>query len=344
MVVSYRDAGVDIDKGQIVARVAARLARRTKRPEVVAGVGGFGAVFRLPRGYRRPLLVAATDGVGTKLAIAQMVGRHDTVGVDLVAMNVNDILTLGAEPLAFLDYFTTEHLDPTVAEEVLRGITRGCRMAGCALVGGETAEHPNSMRAGEYDLAGFVVGVVEENQVIDGRKVRAGDVLLGIESSGLHSNGFSLVRHVLFERARLDIEARLPELQRPLADELLEPTRIYVRLVRSLPLPAIHAMAHITGGGLVENVPRTLPPKLAVRMVRRSWPVPPIFRLVQRLGPVAEEEMMRTFNMGIGFVLVVHAAAADSIVAAIRRHRIRAWVIGEVVRRRPGWPRVAFVD
>ncbi|GBD26309.1 Phosphoribosylformylglycinamidine cyclo-ligase [bacterium HR30] len=343
MAVTYRDAGVDIEKGERVARAAARWARRTQRPEVISGVGGFGALFRLPRGYRRPLLVAATDGVGTKLAIANMVGRHDTVGIDLVAMNVNDILTLGAEPLAFLDYFVTERLEPAIAEQVLRGIARGCRLAGCALVGGETAEHPGCMRTGEYDLAGFVVGVVEEGKVVDGRRIRAGDVLVGIESSGLHSNGFSLVRHVLFERARLDVQAHLPELQRSLAEELLEPTRIYVPVIRSLPVPDIHGMAHITGGGLVENVPRSFPRALGARIVRGSWPVPPIFELVQRLGPVPEEEMLRTFNMGIGFVLVVSAANANHIVAALRRRRVRSWVIGEVIRRRPGVPRVAFV-
>ncbi|MCX8072196.1 MAG: phosphoribosylformylglycinamidine cyclo-ligase [Candidatus Binatia bacterium] len=342
MAVTYRDAGVDIDKGEQIARVAARVARQTKRPEVVAGVGGFGALFRLPRGYRRPLLVAATDGVGTKLAVAAMAGKHDTIGIDLVAMNVNDILTLGAEPLVFLDYYVTERLEPAVTEQVLRGIARGCRLAGCALVGGETAEHPGCMRPGEYDLAGFVVGVVEEKQVIDGRKIRAGDVVLGLAASGLHSNGFSLVRHVLFERARLDVAAELPELGRPLAEELLEPTRIYVRAVRSLPRASIHGMAHITGGGLVENIPRVLPRGLLVRIRRSSWPVPPIFQLVQRLGEIPDAEMLRTFNMGVGFVLVVSCDAVDSIVGALRRQRVQAWVIGEVVRRRPAEPAVVF--
>lgn len=343
MAISYREAGVDIELGERVARIAARVARKTQRPEIVSGVGGFGALFRLPRRYRRPLVVTATDGVGTKLAVANMVGKHDTVGIDLVAMNVNDILTLGAEPLVFLDYFVAERLELAVAEQVLRGIARGCRLAGCALVGGETAEHPGCMSEGEYDLAGFVVGVVEEREVVDGHSIRAGDVLLGLESSGLHSNGFSLVRHVLFERARLDLEAQLPELRRPLAEELLEPTRVYVRAIQALARSQIHGMAHITGGGLVENVARTFPPDLCARLVLGSWPVPPIFHLVQRLGPVEEEEMMRTFNMGIGFVLVVPAKAVDGIVASLRRRRMRAWVIGEVVRRRPGAPQVTFV-
>lgn len=343
MVVTYRQAGVDIKKGQRVAAVAARLARHTWRPEVVAGVGGFGAVFRIPKGYRRPLLVTATDGVGTKLMIAAMAGRHDTVGIDLVAMNVNDILTLGAEPLVFLDYFVTAQLDLEVAKKVLRGIVRGCRQAGCSLVGGETAEHPGGMRAGDYDLAGFVVGVVEETEVVNGKRIRAGDVLVGLASSGLHSNGFSLVRHVLFERARLDIAAELPEIGRPLGEELLQPTRIYVRTVRLLERKDIHGMAHITGGGLIENVPRTFPPQLCARIERKSWPVPPVFDLLARLGPIPEHEMFRTFNMGIGFVLVCPPAAADRLVAALRQHRQAAWVIGEVAKRRKGQPAVELV-
>lgn len=343
MVVTYRQAGVDIDKGERVAAVAARLARRTRRPEVVSGVGGFGALFRLPKGYRRPLLVTATDGVGTKLAIAAMAGRHDTVGIDLVAMNANDILTLGAEPLVFLDYFVTAELNPRVAEQVLRGIVAGCRQAGCSLVGGETAEHPGCMPRGEYDLAGFIVGVVEEASVVDGTRIRAGDIVVGLASSGLHSNGFSLVRHVLFERARLDIAAELPEIGRPLGEELLEPTRIYVRAVRALEVRDIHGMAHITGGGLVENVPRTFPPHLCARIERKSWPVPPVFEVLARLGPIAEPEMFRTFNMGIGFVLVCPPTAVDRIVATLRRCRQRAWVIGEVVKRRSGQPAVLLV-
>ncbi|GIW44431.1 MAG: phosphoribosylformylglycinamidine cyclo-ligase [Candidatus Binatia bacterium] len=344
MSLTYRDAGVDIDKGEQVARAAARLARATRRPEVCSGIGGFGALFRIPRGYRRPILVTATDGVGTKLAIASMLGRHDTVGIDLVAMNVNDILTLGAEPIAFLDYFVTERLEPSVAEQVLRGIARGCRMAGCALVGGETAEHPGCMRPGEYDLAGFVVGVVEETRVVDGRHIRAGDVLIGLASSGLHSNGFSLVRQIVLERAKLALDAVVPEFRRPLGEELLEPTRIYVPAVRALPVRDLHGMAHITGGGIVENVPRMFPKGLAARIVRGSWPVPPVFPWLQRLGDVPEDEMLRTFNMGLGFVLVVRAAAADRIVSALRARRMRCWVIGEVVVRRRAQPQVVFVS
>jgi phosphoribosylformylglycinamidine cyclo-ligase len=343
MTVTYRSAGVDIEKGERVAATAARLARQTLRPEVVSGIGGFGAAFRLPKGYRRPLIVTATDGVGTKLAIATMAGRHETVGIDLVAMNVNDILTLGAEPVAFLDYFVTERLDPAVAEQVLRGIAAGCKQAGCALVGGETAEHPGCMKPEEYDLAGFVVGVVEERKLVDGRRIRRGDAIIGLASSGLHSNGFSLVRHVLFERAALTLETQLPELSRPLVDELLEPTRIYVRTVRALPKEEIHGMAHITGGGLVENIPRMFPRHLAARIARGSWPVPPIFTVLARLGPVEEEEMLRTFNMGIGFVLVVRATRADGVLAVLRRRRVPAWVIGEVIERRPGEPQVQFV-
>ncbi len=332
MGLTYEQAGVSIARGDAVARAAKRWARATLRPEILAGVGGFGAVFRIPAGYRRPLLVAATDGVGTKLHVASLAGRHDTVGIDLVAMNANDILTLGAEPLAFLDYFVTERLEVEVASAVLRGISRGCKRAGCALVGGETAEHPGCFAPGEYDLAGFVVGVVEADQIVDGRRIVPGDVVIGLASSGLHSNGFSLARHILFERHRLPLDARLPELRRPLAQELLEPTRIYVRAVRALPRAALKGMAHITGGGIVENLPRVLPPGCAAVLRTGSWPVPGIFRALQRLGEVSEAEMYRTFNMGLGFVLVVAAAHAASVLKALKRRRIGAYRVGEIVR------------
>lgn len=339
---TYEQAGVSIARGDRVARAARRLARATLRREVVSGIGGFGAAFRIPAGYRRPLLVAATDGVGTKLKVAAMVGRHDTVGIDLVAMNVNDILTLGAEPLAFLDYFVAERLEPQIAERVLAGIARGCKLAGCALVGGETAEHPGCFVPGEYDLAGFVIGVVEERDVVDGRRIVPGDVVLGLASSGLHSNGFSLVRHVLFDRQRLPLDAVLPEVGRPLAEELLEPTRIYVRAVRSLPRGTLKGMAHVTGGGILENLPRVLPAQCGARLRKGSWPVPGIFRAIERLGEVPEEEMYRTFNMGLGFLLVVAAADAAAVAQALRRRRVAAYPVGEIVRWRRG-PRVQLV-
>ncbi|MCK6554496.1 phosphoribosylformylglycinamidine cyclo-ligase [Candidatus Binatia bacterium] len=342
---SYRGAGVDIAAGERVASAAARLARATRRPEVVAGVGGFGAVFRIPRGYRRPLLVASTDGVGTKLRVAFMVGRHDTIGIDLVAMNVNDILTLGAEPLAFLDYYATGRLDPAVAAAVLKGIAHGCKLAGCSLVGGETAELPSFYQGGEYDLAGFAVGVVEQDELVDGRGVRPGDVVIGLPSNGLHSNGYSLARQVCFDRAALRLDARPPELGVALGEELLRPTRIYVRTVRSLPRGVVKAMAHITGGGLTGNLPRVLPSGCAARIDLGSWEVSGIFRLVQRLGEIDRDEMFRTFNMGIGFVLVAPASAADRILASLARRRERALVIGEIVRaRRGGKARVVFAS
>jgi len=323
MAVSYRDAGVDISAGDRVAAAAGRLARATRRPEVVAGVGGFGAVFRIPRGYRRPLLVASTDGVGTKLRIAFMAGRHDTIGIDLVAMNVNDILTLGAEPLAFLDYYASGRLDPAVAAAVLKGIARGCKQAGCSLVGGETAELPSFYQGGEYDLAGFAVGVVEEGEVVDGRRVRPGDVVIGLPSSGLHSNGYSLARQLCFEVGGLSLDARPPELRVPLGEELLRPTRIYVRTVRALPHGTVKAMAHVTGGGITGNLPRVLPAGCAARVRLGAWKVPGIFRLLARLGAVADDEMFRTFNMGIGFVLVVAARDTDRVLAQLSRQRQR---------------------
>jgi phosphoribosylformylglycinamidine cyclo-ligase len=344
MAVSYRKAGVDIVAGDRVAAAAKAAARRTMRPEVVAGVGGFGALCRIPKGYQRPLLVTSTDGVGTKLRIALMMRRHDTVGIDLVAMSVNDMLTLGAEPLAFLDYYVTEKLQPQVAAAVVRGIARGCKEAGCSLIGGETAEHPGCFTPGEYDLAGFALGVVEENEVIDGRRIVPGDVLIGIPSSGLHSNGYSLVRHICFEQARVKLQARFPELKVPLGEELLRPTRIYTSVVRALPRGKVKGMAHITGGGVHSKLPRIFPAGVAARITLGSWPVPGIFTLLQRLGDVSRDEMFRTFNMGIGFILVVGARDVAPVLAALKRRRERAYVIGETTRRRRGGSRVILED
>jgi phosphoribosylformylglycinamidine cyclo-ligase len=342
--VTYHDAGVSIAAGDRVVAAAKAAARMTARPEVVAGVGGFGALFRIPRGYRQPLLVASTDGVGTKLRIALMMRRHDTIGIDLVAMNVNDILTLGAEPLAFLDYYVTDKLQPRIAATVLKSIARGCRLAGCSLIGGETAEHPGCFMPGEYDLAGFTIGVVEEDEIIDGRAIVPGDVLIGLRSSGLHSNGYSLVRHLCFEKARLSLRAKPKELTVPLGEELLRPTRIYVPLVRRLPRRAIKGMAHITGGGITENLPRILPRGCQAHIRLGSWPVPGIFHLLQRLGSVRRDEMFRTFNMGIGFIVVVGKRDADAVLATLKRQRERAYLIGEITRARRGArKRVVFV-
>jgi phosphoribosylformylglycinamidine cyclo-ligase len=336
---TYAASGVDIAAGEHLVRKIAPLARATRRPEIVAGVGGFAALARIPRGYRQPLLVTCTDGVGTKLKIAFALDRHETVGIDLVAMSVNDLLTIGAEPLLFLDYFATGRLDVRQGAAIVRGIARACRLSGCSLVGGETAELPSFYPHGEYDLAGFAVGVVERSRVIDGRKTRPGDVLVGLPSAGLHSNGYALARHVLLERARLRLDTRIPELRTTLGDELLRPTRLYVRPVRAVlaAFPrAVHAMAHVTGGGLPGNVPRVLPRGCRAIVRRGSWPTPPIFGLIERLGRVPRAEMDRTFNNGIGFVLVVARASAERVIAHLRRSRLRPVVIGEVVRGTPG--------
>ena len=341
---TYAGAGVDIAAGDRLVRCIARLARSTRRPEIVAGVGGFAALARLPARYRRPLLVTTTDGVGTKLRLAFALDRHDTVGIDLVAMSVNDLLTIGAEPLLFLDYLATAKLDVRQGAALVRGIARGCRMAGCSLVGGETAEMPSFYAGGEYDLAGFAVGVVEESGVIDGSGTRPGDVLVALPSSGLHSNGFALARHVLLERARLPLAHRPPELRVTLGAELLRPTRIYVRPVRDLlarmPRGTIRGMAHITGGGLPGNLPRVLPPRCHARVRRGSWRTPPIFTLIERLGRVARPEMDRTFNNGVGFVLVVARRRAERVLAHLAARRLRPAVIGEIIAGEPG---VSFV-
>jgi phosphoribosylformylglycinamidine cyclo-ligase len=334
--VTYRGAGVDIDAGdRLVARIA-RLARTTRRKEVLSAVGGFGAAFRAPRGMRDPVFVTSTDGVGTKLRIAIALDRHDTIGIDLVAMNVNDVLTLGAEPLVFLDYFATGRLDVDRAAAVIRGVAEGCRRAGCALVGGETAEMPSFYSNGDYDLAGFVVAAVERRRMIDGKRIRPGHVLIGIASSGVHSNGYSLVRAILERRPRA-LARRVPELGRTLGEELLEPTRIYVRPVLDLARRIrLDGIAHVTGGGIPGNLPRILPAGTRARVARGSWPVPPIFPWLAREGPVARKDLDRTFNQGIGLILAVRPRDADRAVDFLTRRGESAWRIGEVVRGRPG--------
>jgi phosphoribosylformylglycinamidine cyclo-ligase len=303
---SYRDAGVDIDEGDALVEAIKPFARRTLRPEVLAGIGGFGALCELPKKYRQPVLVSGTDGVGTKLKLAFALGRHDTVGIDLVAMSVNDVLVQGAEPLFFLDYFACGKLDTRVATEVIKGIARGCELAGCALLGGETAEMPGMYPQGEYDLAGFCVGVVEKERIIDGRAIAPGDAILGLASSGPHSNGYSLIRKIL-ERAK-------PEF------DLLEPTRIYVKsILKLLESVPVKGLAHITGGGITGNVPRALPENTLARIRKDSWPRPPVFQWLQRSGNVAEDEMFRVFNCGIGMVLVLskdHAKQAAEVLRA----------------------------
>ncbi len=336
---SYRDAGVDIDAGDALVDRIRPLARRTMREGVLGGIGGFGALFEVPRRYREPVLVSGTDGVGTKLKLAFALDGHDTVGIDLVAMSVNDILVQGAEPLFFLDYFACGKLDVEVAARVVGGIARGCELADCALIGGETAEMPDMYPEGEYDLAGFAVGVVEKSSIIDGSRIAVGDAVLGLASSGAHSNGYSLVRRVI-ERTWGAIDA--PQMNddfhgRRFADVVLAPTRIYVRpvlgLVRSLPVKGI---AHITGGGLLENVPRVLRDGLQAVLHRDAWTMPPLFGWLQRHGGIDEAEMHRVFNCGIGMVIVVDAADAAAAAAMLAAAGETVYRIGEIVERPAG--------
>jgi phosphoribosylformylglycinamidine cyclo-ligase len=330
--VTYRDAGVDIDAGDALVERIKPLAASTRIPEVVSDIGGFAGLCRLPAGLRDPVLVSGTDGVGTKLKVAFATGVHDTVGVDLVAMCVNDVVTVGARPLFFLDYFATGKLDVAVGEAVVRGIAAGCRQAGCALLGGETAELPGMYAEGEYDLAGFAVGVVERDAILDPAKVERGDVLVAVASSGLHSNGFSLARRVLDGLPLGEPVAALgPE---PLGRALLTPTRIYARAAAALASScgrSLHGMSHITGGGIGGNLPRVLPPGLGARVDLASYPRPAIFRLIAERGPVEEEELRRTFNLGVGLVAVVHPGAAEAAIAALAAAGERAWRLGEVV-------------
>jgi len=328
---TYRDAGVDIDAGNALVERIKPLARRTMRPGVMGGLGGFGALFDLSGRYREPVLVSGTDGVGTKLKLAQQLGRHDTIGIDLVAMCANDILVQGAEPLFFLDYFATGKLDVDTAAAVVGGIAKGCELAGCALIGGETAEMPDMYAPGEYDLAGFCVGAAEKSRLLDGSATRAGDVLLGIGSSGPHSNGYSLIRRI-YERAGSPADLDLGAGVR-LVDALMAPTTIYVKPLLELlgsQRDAIHALAHITGGGLSENIVRVIPEPLGIDVDAGAWPLPPVFEWLQREGAVARGEMWRTFNCGIGFVLAVDAGAAAEVEAGLDGHGLAHWRIGEV--------------
>jgi len=331
---SYRAAGVDVDAGDaLVARIKP-LARRTMRPEVLAGIGGFGALIEIGKRYREPVLVAGTDGVGTKLDLAQRLGRHGTIGIDLVAMSVNDILVQGAEPLFFLDYYVCERLDVDVAADVIAGIAKGCEMAGCALIGGETAEHPGTFPEGSYDLAGFAVGVVEKSGIVDGRDIVAGDRLIGIASSGPHSNGFSLIRRIV-EVTKADLRAPFAGgSATTLGDALLAPTRIYVKPVLALMKRVrVKGMAHITGGGLVLNVPRMLPDVVQARLDRTRWPRLAIFDWLQAQGRVDDDEMHRVFNCGLGMVLVVAPADTAATIDALNAEGEQAFDVGEIVAR-----------
>lgn len=333
---TYAAAGVDINAGNEAVRLMRGAVRSTYRPEVLADIGNFAGFFALDTAkYKEPVLVSGTDGVGTKLRVAVLAGRHDTVGIDAVAMCVNDILVQGAEPLFFLDYLAVGRLVPEKVAAIVSGVAEGCRRAGCALIGGETAEMPGFYGPDEYDLAGFAVGVVERSRIIDGRGTVPGDKLVGLPSSGLHSNGYSLARKVLLELAGYSVDTYLEILGRTVGEEMLEPTRIYVKAV--LPLLdrfEIRGLAHITGGGLTENIPRILPEGTEVNVHLGTWPVPPVFKLIQEIGEVAEEEMMRTFNMGIGLVAVVPENLAGAVMAHLEERGEKSYLIGEVVEGR----------
>ena len=331
---SYRDAGVDIDAGDQLVENIKPFAKRTMRPEVLGGLGGFGAMVEISKKYREPVLVSGTDGVGTKLKLAFAWDKHDTVGIDLVAMSVNDILVQGAEPLFFLDYFACGKLDVPAATEVIKGIAAGCEQAGCALIGGETAEMPGMYPAGEYDLAGFAVGVVEKSEIITGRDIAAGDVVLGLASNGAHSNGYSLVRKII-DRAQPDLDAPFDG-DRRLRDLIMAPTRIYVKpLLKLMAAKLVKGMAHITGGGITENTPRVLPENVVAQIDAASWPQTKLFAWLQAQGGVDAQEMYRTFNCGIGMVVIVSAANAEAATALLTAEGETVYRLG-LVRARQG--------
>ena len=338
---TYRDAGVDLAAGDEVVRRIAPLAAATRRPEVLGGIGAFAAFCRIPAGYTEPVLVSSTDGVGTKLKVAFLAGRHDTVGIDLVAMGVNDLLVHGAQPLFFLDYVAVNRVEPAIVEAIVAGVAAGCAQAGCALVGGETAELGDVYAPGEYDLAGFALGVVEARCIVNGAAVVPGHRVLGLASSGLHSNGYSLVRKVLLERQGLRMGDPLPGVGRSVADELLEPTRIYARAVAALLREVdVAAMAHVTGGGVPGNLPRVLPEGCGAALVEGSWPVPPVFRAIQQAGAVDEAEMRRAFNMGLGYLVVVPADQVRRATAILEAAGERVFEVGEI---RAGAREVVYV-
>jgi phosphoribosylformylglycinamidine cyclo-ligase len=339
---TYQSAGLDLDLYEQSLAQIAPLVRRTHTPRVLDGFGGFASLFSLDynsrlfaKNYRRPVIVSCTDGVGSKLKIAIRIGKHDTVGIDLVGMNVNDALCTGGEPLLFLDYLAMNKDDPTLTREIIKGISDGCMQAECALVGGETAILPDFYQPGDYDLAGFCVGVVERNRIISGKAIQPGDLVLGLASTGFHSNGYSLIRKVVFDHAKLDVDSYVPDLTQTVGTALLEPTRIYVRPVKNvlqhyLVKQVVRGMAHITGGGLVDNIPRILPRGCQVVLKRGSWPIPPVFSWLQQLGDIDQDEMDRVFNNGIGFVMIVREYYAESIQRQLQESQIPTWIIGEV--------------
>jgi len=329
---TYKASGVDVEAGYEAVRLMKEHTKRTMIPGVLGELGSFGGFFEIARdSYKNPILVSGTDGVGTKLQIAFMTGKHDTIGIDCVAMCVNDVACHGAKPLFFLDYIGTGKLEPRAAADIVKGVCDGCVQAGCALIGGETAEMPGFYKEGEYDLAGFAVGIVDKENIINGSKVKEGDALIGIASSGIHSNGFSLVRKLFFGINDFDISTKFDELECTLGEELLKPTRIYVKTVQALiARHRINGIAHITGGGFIENIPRTIPSGLKAVINSDSWDIPPVFKLMQKLGNIEEKEMFNTFNMGIGLVLAVPEAEAQGVLHTLESLGEKAWVIGSV--------------
>jgi len=342
MALTYRDAGVDIDEAERFVRLLLPVARQTFRPEVMSDIGSFNALFKLDLSkYKEPVLVSGTDGVGTKLKIAFMLDRHNTVGIDLVAMCVNDVLTCGAEPLFFLDYIATGRLSAEKALEIVKGIAEGCKEAGCSLIGGETAEMPGFYAPGEYDLCGFSVGIVDRSEIITGNDIRPGDLVIGISSSGLHSNGYSLVRHLLAKKG-LSLDLYINELGITLGEELLKPTRIYVKAFKALKDSGVtvKGMAHITGGGITGNLPRIFPENISAVIDKNSWEIPYIFRYLQELGGVPEDEAFRTFNMGIGYIIIVPEVEGDRALLVLQKAQYRAFKIGFIEK---GNKRVRYV-
>lgn len=342
---TYADAGVNIEKANKLVESIREIAKKTMRPGVIGEIGGFGGLFSInTTNLQKPVLVSSTDGVGTKLKVAFMMGKHDTVGIDLVAMSVNDIIVQGAEPLFFLDYFATGELDAGIAADVITGIAEGCKQAKCALLGGETAEMPGFYKKNEYDLAGFAVGIVDYDKIIDGSDIRMGHKLIGIASSGLHSNGYSLARKICFDVLKLKTDSYVPELGKTIGEELITPTRIYSETILSFlkELP-IHGLAHITGGGLSENIIRIIPETCMVRIIKESWEVPPVFHFLKEAGNISEEEMMKTFNNGIGMVAIVPEKSAQEIMERLGAINEKAFIIGDIAERKTSQKQIKWI-
>lgn len=332
MSITYKKAGVDIDEADKFVSMISPMVKTTFRKEVLTNIGLFAGLFKLDiKKYKEPVLVSGTDGVGTKLKIAFEADKHDTVGIDLVAMCVNDILTVGAEPLFFLDYFASGKLDAEKASQVIKGIVEGCRQAGCALIGGETAEMPGFYKKNEYDLSGFAVGVVNKSEIINGAEIKEGDAIIGVASSGLHSNGFSLVRKVLFDIGKFKLENNIPELGCSLGEELLKPTKIYVSAFFALKGKVkIKGMAHITGGGIPGNLPRIFPKNISAKIIKNSWDIPPIFKFIEKIGRIDKKEMYKVFNMGIGYIFIVDKSDVEKTLKTLSKKNYKSYIIGEI--------------